>query len=195
MTGAGVVIPVRAFALGKARLAARLDDATRTELARKLADRVGAARVSSRRWSSRARRRCATGHDRAGSTSSTTPARSTTPPPRGEVGRQARGCARAVIAHADLPLARALAPLGTRRRPADRGARAVPPRRRHAGAVGAGRRPVPVRLRTRARSAATPPRPGASASAVRVVRDPDLAFDVDVPDDLAPRREPWPLSA
>src|SRR5437588_444238 len=43
MTGTGVVIPVRAFALGKARLAAQLDDETRTNLARKLADRVGAA--------------------------------------------------------------------------------------------------------------------------------------------------------
>src|SRR2546423_1930212 len=43
MTGTGVVIPVRAFALGKARLAAQLDDETRTDLARRLADRVEAA--------------------------------------------------------------------------------------------------------------------------------------------------------
>src|SRR5438128_2294975 len=52
MTGTGVVIPVRAFALGKARLAAQLDDATRTDLARKLADRVGAASGALPSWPS-----------------------------------------------------------------------------------------------------------------------------------------------
>src|SRR5258707_802588 len=39
----GVVIPVRAFALGKARLAAELDDGQRTALARRLADTVAVA--------------------------------------------------------------------------------------------------------------------------------------------------------
>src|SRR5438445_203444 len=52
MTGTGVVIPVRAFALGKARLAAQLDDETRTDLARKLADRVGAASGETPSWPS-----------------------------------------------------------------------------------------------------------------------------------------------
>ena len=111
MTGAGVVIPVRAFALGKARLAAELDDETRTELARKLADRVGAASgelptvvVSSasdvRDW---ARSRGLDVVDDPGTLDDAAAAG------RGWVG--ARGCARAVIAHADLPLARSLAPL------------------------------------------------------------------------------------
>src|SRR5215470_2740892 len=40
MTQAGVVVPIRAFALGKARLAARLDGNERAALARRLAARV-----------------------------------------------------------------------------------------------------------------------------------------------------------
>src|SRR5918995_1599029 len=112
MTGTGVVIPVRAFALGKARLAAQLDDANRADLARKLADRVGAAAgelptvvVSSasdvRDW---ARSRGLEVVDDPGTLDDAAATG------RGWVG--ARGCARAVIAHADLPLARSLAPLG-----------------------------------------------------------------------------------
>src|SRR5204862_5029967 len=112
MPGTGVVIPMRAFGLGKARLAAQLDDETRTNLARKLADRVGAASgelptvvVSSasdvRDW---ARTRGLDVVDDPGTLDDAA-----------AVGRgwvAARGCARAVIAHADLPLARSLAPLG-----------------------------------------------------------------------------------
>src|SRR5947209_9372959 len=110
MTGTGVVIPVRAFALGKARLAAQLDDETRANLARTLADRVGAASgelptvvVSSasdvRDW---ARTRGLDVVDDPGTLDDAAAVG------RGWVG--ARGCARAVIAHADLPLARSLAP-------------------------------------------------------------------------------------
>src|SRR5215207_9641187 len=111
MTGTGVVIPVRAFALGKARLAAQLDDANRADLARKLADRVGAAAgelptvvVSSasdvRDW---ARGRGLEVVDDPGTLDDAAAT--------GRAWVRANGCARALIAHADLPLARSLAPL------------------------------------------------------------------------------------
>src|SRR5260370_41023801 len=40
---AGVVLPIRSFVLGKARLAADLDTAARADLGRRLADRVADA--------------------------------------------------------------------------------------------------------------------------------------------------------
>jgi 2-phospho-L-lactate/phosphoenolpyruvate guanylyltransferase len=183
MTGAGVVIPVRAFALGMARLAAQLDDETRTELARKLADRVGAAAgelpavvVSSasdvRDW---ARSRGVDVIDDPGTLDDAA-----------AVGREwvgARGCARAVIAHADLPLARSLAPLG---RDGSRPIVAVVPCHRDDGTTVLA---VPVDVPFRfaygpgsfRRHAAESRRLGLG---FRVIRDTELAFDVDVPDDL-----------
>src|SRR5829696_3827873 len=47
---AGVVIPIRAFAVGKARLSETLDDAPRAELAERMADRVLAAAGSLERF-------------------------------------------------------------------------------------------------------------------------------------------------
>jgi 2-phospho-L-lactate guanylyltransferase len=183
MTGAGVVIPVRAFALGKARLAEELDDATRADLARKLADRVGAAAgelptvvVSSaadvRDW---ARGRGLDVVDDPGTLDAAAAA--------GRTWVSARGCARAVIAHADLPLARTLAPLA---RDGGRPIVAVVPCHRDDGTTVLS---VPVDAPFRfaygpgsfRRHAAEARRLGLG---FRVVRDADLAFDVDVPDDL-----------
>jgi 2-phospho-L-lactate/phosphoenolpyruvate guanylyltransferase len=183
MTGAGVVIPVRAFALGKARLAEELDDATRAGLARKLADRVGAAAgelptvvVSSapdvRDW---ARARGLEVVDDPGTLDEAA-----------AVGRSwvgARGCARAVIAHADLPRARTLTPLT---RDGARPIVAVVPCHRDDGTTVLS---VPVDVPFRfaygpgsfRRHAAEARRLGLG---FRVVRDAELAFDVDVPDDL-----------
>lgn len=183
MNGVGVVIPVRAFALGKARLAAELDGAARADLARQLADRVAAAAgelpvvvVSSaadvRDW---ARARGLDVVDDPGSLDGAAAA--------GRAWVEARGCARAVIVHADLPLARALAPLAR-----DRGRPivAVVPCHRDDGTTVLS---VPVDAPFRfaygpgsfRRHAAEARRLGLG---FRVVRDPDLAFDVDVPDDL-----------
>jgi 2-phospho-L-lactate/phosphoenolpyruvate guanylyltransferase len=183
MTGAGVVIPVRAFALGKARLAEALDDATRADLARKLADRVGAAAgelptvvVSSapdvRDW---ARGRGVDVVDDPGTLDDAAAA--------GRTWVSARGCARAVIAHADLPRARTLAPLA---RDGGRPIVAVVPCHRDDGTTVLS---VPVDAPFRfaygpgsfRRHAAEARRLGLG---FRVVRDADLAFDVDVPDDL-----------
>lgn len=183
MTGAGVVIPVRAFALGKARLAEQLDASTRADLARKLADRVGAASgelptivVSSapdvRDW---ARQR---GLDVLDDPGSLDEAAST-----GRAWVAARGCARAVIAHADLPMARTLAPLA---RDGARPIVALVPCHRDDGTPVLS---VPVDAPFRfaygpgsfRRHAAEARRLGMG---FRVVRDAALAFDVDVPDDL-----------
>src|SRR5919106_506782 len=183
MNGAGVVIPVRAFAMGKARLAARLDDTARSDLARVLADRVAAAAgelpaivVSSapevHEWA-RAR-----GLDVTADPGSLDGAAA--------AGREwvaARGCARAVIVHADLPLARTLTPLA---RDGSRPIVGVVPCHRDDGTTVLS---VPVDAPFRfaygrgsfRRHAAEARRLGLG---FRVIRDADLAFDVDVPDDL-----------
>ena len=183
MTGAGVVIPVRAFALGKARLTERLDDTARADLARTLADRVAAAAgelpaivISSapevHDWA-RAR-----GLDVADDPGSLDEAAA--------VGRKwvaARGCARTVIVHADLPLARTLTPLA---RDGGQPIVGVVPCHRDDGTTVLS---VPVEAPFRfaygpgsfRRHAAEARRLGLG---FRVVRDSDLAFDVDVPDDL-----------
>jgi 2-phospho-L-lactate guanylyltransferase len=183
MSGVGVVIPVRAFALGKARLAELLEDAARSELARRLADGVAAAAgelpavvVSSARdvrdW---ARARGLDAIDDPGSLDAAAVAG------RGWV--EARGCARAVIVHADLPLARTLTPLARDR---SRPIVGVVPCHRDDGTNVLS---VPVDAPFRfaygpgsfRRHAAEARRLGLG---FRVVRDPALAFDVDVPDDL-----------
>lgn len=183
MTGAGVVIPVRAFALGKARLTEQLDDETRTALARTLADRVGAAAgelptvvVSSaadvRDW---ARTRGLDAVDDPGTLDDAAAA--------GRAWVAARGCVRTVVAHADLPLARTLSPLA---RDGGRPIVAVVPCHRDDGTTVIS---VPVDVPFEfaygpgsfRRHAAEARRRGLG---FRVVRDAELAFDVDVPDDL-----------
>jgi 2-phospho-L-lactate guanylyltransferase len=183
---AGVVIPIRAFAVGKARLAGTLDGAPRAELAEWMADQVVAAAgalpvvvVSSaddvRTWG--ARRQITViddpgGLDRAAAA--------------GVAWWADRGLVRAIVAHADLPRA----PAGGLLRFAADDARpivtVVPCHRDDGTPVIA----VPV----------TPPFPfaygpgsfrrhvrlaHAAGFSVRVVRDPQLGFDVDVPSDLA----------
>ena len=183
MNGAGVVIPVRAFALGKARLTAHLDDETRTALARMLADRVGAAAgelptvvVSSASevcdW---ARTRGLDVVDDPGTLDESAAS--------GRAWVAARGCARAVVAHADLPFARTLGPLA---RDGGRPIVAVVPYHRDDGTTVIS---VPVDVSFEfaygpgsfRRHAAEARRLGLG---FRVVRDAELAFDVDVPADL-----------
>jgi 2-phospho-L-lactate guanylyltransferase len=181
---AGVVLPIRSFALGKARLAAHLDDAARAELGRRLADRVadaaapypvvvvtGAPEVQA--WA--AARQLAVLDD---------PGSLDAAVARGQQHLTAIGVARVVIAHADLPRARTLAGLA---RDASQPIVALVPCHRDDGtnvlAVPAGTAfqfsygPDSFR-----RHVAEARRLGLG---VRVVRDPDLAFDVDVPEDLA----------
>ncbi|HSO94846.1 MAG TPA: 2-phospho-L-lactate guanylyltransferase [Acidimicrobiia bacterium] len=180
---AGVVLPIRSFVLGKARLAADLDDAARADLGRRLAERVAdAARPFSvvvvtsapevRTW---AEGRGLAVLDDPGSLDEA--AR------RGQRHFAAAGVGRVVIAHADLPRARSLAALA---RDASRPVVALVPCHRDDGTnvlavpadVAFGFSYGPGSFR---RHVSETRRLGLG---VRVVRDPDLAFDVDVPEDL-----------
>ncbi len=179
----GAVIPIRAFALGKARLAASLDGAERAALGRRWAEQVVHAAgdlpivvVSSdpdvRIWATDLALDVL---DDPGSLDEAA-----------RVGRdhlRDRGCGRVVVAHADLPRAHDLARLT---RDASQPVVALVPCHRDDGT------PVlsvpatadfhfaygPDSFR---RHAAEARRLGLG---LRVVRDRDLAFDVDIPADL-----------
>ena len=181
---AGVVVPIRSFLLGKARLASDLDDHARAELGRRLADRVVDAAaplpvvvVTSapevRRWAPT--RGCELLDDPGSLDAAAT---------RGHEHLRDLGYDRVVVAHADLARARTLDPVTV---DGDRPLVALVPCHRDDGtnvlAVPAG---APFRYAygpgSFRRHVAEATRLGLG---VRVVRDPDLAFDVDVPEDLA----------
>jgi 2-phospho-L-lactate guanylyltransferase len=183
--GVGVVVPVRGFVGGLARLAGSVPDGRRADLARRWAHQVviaaGDAPVvvvsSAPEVASWAR---GLGLDVLAD------------PGRGldaaaSAGRDAladRGCVRAVIAHADLPRARSLAPVAS-----DGNALVValvPCHRDDGTPVLAVPTSVPFAFSYGAgsfrRHVAEGRRLGLD---VRVVRDRELAFDVDLPADLA----------
>jgi 2-phospho-L-lactate guanylyltransferase len=179
----GVVVPIRAFALGKARLAPHLDDDARAALSRTWADRVADAAaghdtviVSSddevRRW---ARRRGLGLVDDPGSLDAAATA--------GRARLRAGGCVRVVVAHADLPLACTLDGVA---RDAGLPVVTIVPCHRDDGTPVLS---VPAHADFRfsygvgsfRRHAAEARRIGLG---LRVVRDPALSFDVDTPEDL-----------
>jgi 2-phospho-L-lactate guanylyltransferase len=180
---AGIVVPLRSFAHGKARLAAVLDEAARTALARTMAERVvGAAGarpivvVSSATdvvaW---ALERELAVIDDPGSLDAAAD--------EGRAWLRARGLARVVVVHADLPLASSLdavtvdgvTPVAI-----------VVPDHRDDG--------TPVLSLPATAPFAFSYGPGSAARHidearrrgldVRVLRDPALGFDVDIEDDL-----------
>ncbi|HLM18522.1 MAG TPA: 2-phospho-L-lactate guanylyltransferase [Acidimicrobiia bacterium] len=179
----GAVIPIRAFALGKARLAAALDGTERAALGRQWAEQVVHAAgdlpivvVSSdpdvRVW---ANGLALDVLDDPGSLDDAA-----------RVGRdhlRDRGCSRVVVAHADLPRARDLARLA---RDGSQPVVAIVPCHRDDGTPVLS---VPAAADFRFAYGADSFRRHAAEArrlglGVRVVRDRDLAFDVDVPDDL-----------
>jgi 2-phospho-L-lactate guanylyltransferase len=183
MTHTGVVIPIRSFAMGKARLADTLDVGARADLGRRCADQVAAAAaglptivVSSdpevRDWASA---RTVTVLEDPGTLNGAAAA--------GRAALRDQGCTRVVVAHADLPRARTFA---TVVRDGSLPVVVVVPCHRDDGTpvlsvpAGADFRfaygPGSAR-----RHAAEGRRLGLG---VRVVRDPLLGFDVDVPADL-----------
>jgi len=184
MTRAGVVVPIRAFALGKARLAGSLDAAARAALGRSLATRVATAAggyptvvVSSddevREW---ARTLGVATVDDPGSLDAAADA--------GRLHLAGLGCGRVVIAHADLPDVRSFdAVLHDGTRPV---VAIVPCHRDDGTPVLSLPATAPFRFAygpgSFRRHAAEAHRLGLG---VRVVRDRSLAFDVDLPDDLA----------
>ena len=182
---AGVVIPIRAFTSGNVRLADALDPDGRAVLARTMAETVVAAAgvlpvlvVTSApevlAWAdARAISTLAdpgTGLDGAAAAG------------RDELRRQ--GFARTVVAHADLPRAGhgTLARLGG----TTTSVTIVPCHRDDGTPVLVVPNAADFRFAYGPASAAgTQPRRRRLGLAVRVVRDPDLGYDVDVPSDLA----------
>lgn len=188
----GVVVPVRAFRLGNTRLAADLDDHTRTTLARRLATRVVAAAGDVPVV-------VVTAAEEVVEWAATVGAHVVDDP--GSLDGAARlgvealarlGCRRAVVAHADLPFVSSFAPVV---HDAGTPTAVLVPCHHDDGtpvlsiptaaasfqfAYGAGsfRRHVAAARR--------------ATLAVRVVRDRALAFDVDTIDDVAvlARRDP-----
>jgi 2-phospho-L-lactate guanylyltransferase len=183
---AGVVLPIRAFAVGKARLAATLDDARRTELAQRMAERVLAAAGALPRVVVTSAPEVIEWAEARGAAVLADPGDLD-----GAAGAGVRWCAdqglvRAVIAHADLPRA----PTGALVRFAadgDRPIAALVPCHRDDGtpvlAVPTGTSLVFAYGAGSFRRHAAHAR--AAGLAVRVVRDADLGFDVDLPADLA----------
>jgi 2-phospho-L-lactate/phosphoenolpyruvate guanylyltransferase len=179
----GVVVPIRTFALGKARLAERLTPEERADLARRFADQVvtaaGALPVvvvtSAPEVGAWARE--------LGVATVADPGSLDGAAGDGRDFLAARGCERVVIAHADLPFARSLAPVTGDG--ADPVVALVPDHRDDGTPVLS----VPVAAPFRfaygpgsfRRHVEEAERLGLT---VRVVRDPDLGFDVDVPADL-----------
>jgi 2-phospho-L-lactate guanylyltransferase len=179
----GVAVPIRAFALGKARLAEHLDPTERAVLGRRLAERVVAAAsgletlvVSSdddvRSWAQGLHLRTI---DDPGSLDAAAH--------EGRRWLARRGCTRIVIAHGDLPFAATFSGVardGSRpvvvavpcHRDDGTPVLSVPADADFAFAYGPG---------SFRRHAAEARRLGLG---FRVVRDRNLAFDVDLPDDL-----------
>lgn len=188
--GCVVLVPVKAFARAKERLAPELDPARRAELARSMATHVlrAAAPLPVAVV-------CDDGEVAAWADAH----RATVllEPGRGLNGAVAAGVARlaaagadeVLVAHGDLPLAR-----GLERLAGFAGVTLVPDR----SADGTNVVCVPARAGFRfaygpgsfSRHEAEVARLGLP---LRVVRDPELTLDVDVPSDLAAARGPWPV--
>lgn len=184
--GAAVLVPVKAFARAKGRLAGVLDDAARAELARSMAERVLAAAGSLPVT-------VACDDDEVAAWARSLGATVCWTPGRGLNGAVAAGVAalagheRVVVAHADLPHA---VDLGAVLVP--EGVVAVPDRREDGTNVlvvppGAGFR-FAYGPASFARHLAEAERLGLP---VTVLRPADLVWDVDVPADLPP---PTPTS-
>ena len=180
----GVAIPIRSFDRGMERLAASLSPEQRSRLARDLAATVVAAAadapvvvVSSDgavcHWATD-----------LGVATVADPGDLDRAAAAGRDALTARGCRRVIVAHADLPYARTFDPVVREGGP---GIVVIVPCHRDDG--------TPVISLPAGGSFAFSYGPGsfrrhvdaarASGLVVRVVRDPDLAFDLDTPDDLA----------
>ena len=179
----GIVVPLRSFTLAKARLAAALDAPARSALIRTMAERVVAAAGTHRVGvvsSAPEVRSWAAAHgldvvDDPGTLDAAAVA--------GRRWARALGCTRYAIVHADLPRATSLDAVVADRA---RSVAVIVPDHRNDG--------TPVLSLPTAVDFTFAYGPGSAARheleakrvglAVRVVHDPDLAFDVDVPSDL-----------
>jgi 2-phospho-L-lactate guanylyltransferase len=181
---AGVVLPLRSFLRGKERLAAQLGSARREQFVRDMADRVAQAAsplpivvVSSApevvAWATTRGFECIADPGSLDGAASA-----------GRDHLRAQGFVRAVIAHGDLPLARTLEPVA-----GDGAARIavlVPSHRDDGTPVLAVPTDVPFAFSYGQGSFIRHcEHAQALGLTVRIVHDPSLSFDVDVPEDLA----------
>ena len=183
--GTGVVIPIRAFRSGKARLARALDDEQRAGLARTMAERVVAAAEPLAVVVVSSDAEVAAWAQAGGITLVADPGTGLDAAvAAGVEHHRALGHRRVVIAHADLPRAR---PGTLLRFAGDRPdvVTIVPCHRDDGTPVMAVPTATPFPFAYGPDSAR---RHAAIARglglAVRIVRDPELGYDVDVPDDL-----------
>ncbi len=181
---AAVVIPIRSFVAAKARLAEHLTEARRAELARELATRVvgaaagldvivvtGAPEV--RQWATDL------GLDLVDDPGNGLDGAADA----GRTRAAGLGCVRAIVAHADLPYAESLVPLG---RDLSRPVVVLVPCHRDDGTNVCS---VPIDVPFRFSYGPGSFRRHAAEArrlrlGLRVVRRTDLAFDVDIPSDL-----------
>lgn len=191
----GVVVPIRTFALGNTRLSSALDDAARTALAVRLADRVIAAAGTAPVVVVSSAPEVVAWAGTHGAQVIADPGSLNAAATAGVAALAASRCQRAVIAHADLPLVRTFAAVA---HDAGRPIVTLVPCHRDDGTPVCS---VPIHASfafaygpdSFRRHIAAATRGGL---AVRVVRDPTLAFDVDTVDDLTEltRREALLLS-
>ena len=180
---AGVVVPIRAFALGKARLADTLDLAARASLGQRWAAQVVHAAAPMTTLVVSSDPEVCDWATRLGLAVVDDPGTLDAAAVAGRDWLRELGCTRAVIAHADLPYARALDRLA---RDGSQPIVALVPCHRDDGTPVLS---VPTAVDFQfaygpgsfRRHAVESRRLGLG---LRVVRDRDLAFDVDVPDDL-----------
>lgn len=178
-----MVIPIRAFALGKARLAERLEPDERAALGRRLADRVVSAAAGYVTLIVSSDDDVCAWADERGIARIDDPGDLDSAATSGRAWLAANGLRRCVVAHADLPFARSFAGVA---RDGSRPVVVIVPCHRDDGTPVLS---VPVEPEflfaygpgSFRRHAAEAHRLGLG---VRVLRDPSLAFDVDLPDDL-----------
>ncbi len=178
-----MVVPIRAFALGKARLAEQLAPRARATLGLRLAEQVVSAAAGLQTLVVSSDREVRTWADEQHLPAIDDPGSLDAAAAVGRAWVAARDCTRCVIAHGDLPFARSFAGVV---RDASQPVVVIVPCHRDDGTPVLS---VPVDVEfafaygpgSFRRHAAEVRRLGLG---LRVVRDANLAFDVDVPDDL-----------
>ena len=188
-TPAGVVVPIRSFRFGKARLATALDDDARMALARRMADAVVAAAGSRPIVVVSSAEEVAAWCDTHGLARVDDPGSLDTAADAGRAWVRARDLARVVVVHGDLPYATSLDDVA-----GDGGAPVavlVPDHRGDGTPVCSVPAAAEFRFAYGPGSFARHVEAAADAGLeVRVVTDDALGFDVDTPDDLAQLESP-----
>jgi 2-phospho-L-lactate guanylyltransferase len=183
-TAAGIVVPLRSFRFGKARLARVLDDDARVALAQRMADAVIAAAGTREIVVVSSAPEVAAWCETHGLARLDDPGSLDAAAAAGRAWVRGRGLSRVVVVHGDLPFATSLDEVaGDGPAPT---AVLVPDHRGDGTPVCSVPVDAPFEFAygsgSFARHVAAA---GRAELEVRVVRDPALGFDVDIPEDLA----------